>query len=788
MTERSQILIRKRNRSGARVCLGDWDFSLSLQELDLPAIHPDLLHSNKILVNSEKDFFTNENNGFLFLSSFPSIFKFLTKSIIFTGNLCKKDNFFNKSLILSSKIDQKLFLKSNCNALNIIKNADYFYENFNNMRLNNFDGNYWVGDSNLTIPALRNLPVIDPMTCDHNLIYQKSLMGDLFCLVSDDQRSSILDFVTPFWNQLDSNDKFALRSVIHGFRDNYNHSALAKISPIVQKTSVVDAKNKINEYIQREIDNLRICDHGEASPFTNFVSTRVLELEEAKNIDGKSYTKLRYVYDNGDSNEFCSDILWTDEFTPGNFTTATIEKIFTNEEYFTALMKSSCFSVVDRSDYYRSWYVSPLSWPFAQIAADDGSSTKFLTDLRGRMGAVMSSLHAQLLTNLIDRLAKCLFPQCVIVSVQDDSLIFQPSNAINEKYLEINRLFSLGINERKLKIAESKVEFLGYVLDAELKTIRLKEKRIKKFERLLDDLMAKEFTTKRHYAKILGCIYSANIIFLANNIKLNPHLFFTRKISQIFVNFVKNKDLVSKEYDSKVRKNQLSVCELLAVRDFMRLSANFVSVKKSLAVYKTFGKEIKQFWEYDLKIWTDASDLLMGVCFLFENQYYSFAINYVGDESNQSIMFRESLAFLYGKWYAVLFLRNSGKLMSKKKLRCAMFQDNNAFLALALGHKCSLKSIEISLIMKISSFIDAVVHPLLIFNYFRITSEQNIIADHLSRSPALSSKIKDSLHPLLLATGPFRLSESLKLIKKLTGNPIWLLSASNARTKNSQEE
>ena len=77
------------------------------------------------------------------------------------------------------------------------------------------------------------------------------------------------------------------------------------------------------------------------------------------------------------------------------------------------------------------------------------------------------------------------------------------------------------------------VEFIGFMIDCKRGMIALKQKRIDKFDELLSKIRGSKSVTRRVYAQILGCMNSANILFMAAGVRLNPMVFFCRKVSQI---------------------------------------------------------------------------------------------------------------------------------------------------------------------------------------------------------------------------------------------------------------
>ena len=727
------------------------------------------------------------NNGYLSTSCFKcinliiyiTIFKnFKNKSI---SNKFQK-NSSNLASTIKSKISSSI---SNC--IDIIRRSENYDQSFRGAYLNNFTCNQWYGSPNqiIDIDYLLSLPAVVPNQFTLKTIYNASLLGQKFCLINPERRKNILDFVSPWWERLKFEHKFTLLSIISGFMDNYDQNIENSVSQFVV---VNDRANDIASYIDREVATKRIIPTI-ASPFDKFISCKIIEILEEKNVDGNRYTKKRYVYDNVIANTYANPIIFDDN-NVGSFTTATIETLFHYSDYYDALVDSKTLSTVDRSDYYRSWFMSPLSWPFSQIITKNNTKKSFYTDIKGRMGSTQSSIHAQMQTNLVDYLFLCHFPDSKVLSVQDDSLLMGSNKEKDEFYLKLNDLFNLEVNTKKLRLSKEEVEFIGFRINCKEGMISLKRKRIEKFDLLLSKIIGSKSVTRRVYAQILGCMNSANVLFMAAGIRLNPMVFFCRKVSQIHCNFVKDKNLANIEYDVLVPRNNLAINELRACSVVMRSSAKFTDVRSALVRNQNIGREIRSTAEYDIIIMSDASNVCMGCVIVINNNNYAFAIGYREGEDELSIMFKEALAYLWAKWLAILILlslRVEGKIMRKMMACC--FVDNNGFLALLLGCKATIKNIEISMICKVSTLLDQLFSNIISFDNFRISSESNLAADFLSRTPPPSSKLPDSLHPLLLSTGCSARSESVKLLSKISKNSFkWLhhLSSTNcAPTLNS---
>ena len=719
------------------------------------------------------------NNGYLSTSCLKCynliiyiiIFKnFKNKTI--SKKLLKKSS--NLASVIKSEISTSI---SNC--IEIISRSKNYDQSFRGAYLNNFICDQWYGTPNqiIDIEYLLSLPVVVPNQFTLKRIYNASLLGRKFCLIKSERRKKIIDFVSPLWELLKFEHKFTLLSIISGFMDNYDQKIDQSVSQLVD---LDDRANDIASYIEREVASRRIIPTI-ACPFDKYVSCKIIEITEEKNVGGDRYTKKRYVYDNVIANTYAGPIIHDDNNNNGSFTTATIETLFQYSDYYDALVSSKTLSTVDRSDYYRSWFMSPLSWPFSQIITKNNNTKSCFTDIRGRMGSTQSSIHAQMQTNLIDYLFLCHFPESKVLSVQDDSLLMISNKEKDEFYLKLNELFDLEVNTKKLRLSKDEVEFIGFKIDCVRGMISLKKKRIEKFDSLLSKISSSKSVTRRVYAQILGCMNSANVLFMAAGIRLNPMVFFCRKVSQIHCNFVKDKYLANIEYDVLVPRNKLAVNELIACSAVMRSSAKFSDVRSAMVINQNIGCEVRSTSKYDITIMSDASNVCMGCVIVFNNNNFGFAIDYRDGEEELSIMFKEALAYLWAKWLAILILlsfRVEGKIMRKMMACC--FVDNNGFLALLLGCKATIKNIEISMICKISTLLDQIFSNIVSFDNFRISSENNLAADFLSRTPPPSSKIPDSLHPLLLSTGCSARSESLKLLSKISKNSFkWLLHLSS---------
>ena len=745
-------------------------------------------HSTSNLKNfSQKNEKKYVNNGYLSTSCL-NCFNLIIYIIIFKNfeNKTISQNLLKTSSNLASVI-KPIISSSTSNCLEIVNKSEDVDESFRGSFLNNFTCNFWHGTPNQTINIeyLLSLPVVVLNQFTLKKIYNASVLGQKFCLIDSERRKKIVDFVGPWWDFLNFEHKFTMLSIISGFMDNYGPNNDQSVS---QYVDLDDRATDIASYIDREVASRRIIPTI-ACPFENFISCKIIEIIEEKNVGGNRYTKKRYVYDNVMANKYGNPIIYHDD-NVGSFTTATIETLFQYSDYYDALIKSKTLSTIDRSDYYRSWYTSPLSWPFSQIIAKTNKKKSFYTDIRGRMGSTQSSIHAQMQTNLIDQLFRLHFPDSKVLSVQDDSLLLGSNQEGDEFYLKLNELFSLDVNSKKLRLSMENVEFIGFMIDCKRGMIALKQKRIDKFDELLSKICGSKSVTRRVYAQILGCMNSANILFMAAGVRLNPMVFFCRKVSQIHCNFVKDKNLAKVEYDVLVPRNNLAINELTACSVIMRSSAKFTDVRSALIMNQNIGREVRSTSKYDTIIMSDASNTCMGCVIVIDDDNYGFAIDYRDGEDELSIMFKEALAYLWAKWLAILILlkkRLEGKIM--RKMLAANFVDNNGFLALLLGSKATIKNIEISIICKVSTLLDQIFSKIVSFDNFRISSENNLAADFLSRTPPSSSNLPNSLHPLILFTGCSACSESVKLLSKISKNTVkWLhtLSSNNfAPTPNS---
>ena len=177
-------------------------------------------------------------------------------------------------------------------------------------QLNNFTCNQWYGSPNqiIDIDYLLSLPAVVPNQFTLKTIYNASLLGQKFCLISAERREKIVDFVSPWWELLKFEHKFTLLSIISGFMDNYDQKIDQSVSQLVD---LDDRANDIASYIEREVASRRIIPTI-ACPFDKYVSCKIIEITEEKNVGGDRYTKKRYVYDNVIANTYAGPIIHDD--------------------------------------------------------------------------------------------------------------------------------------------------------------------------------------------------------------------------------------------------------------------------------------------------------------------------------------------------------------------------------------------------------------------------------------------------------------------------------------------
>lgn len=159
---------------------------------------------------------------------------------------------------------------------------------------------------------------------------------------------------------------------------------------------------------------------------------------------------------------------------------------------------------VDISRAYRNFALDPLDWPLACIRHNG----KHYIDCRMPFGSRISSLYMQKMSCLLQR--ALLQAKITTVVYLDDVLVISPRT--NDPNCEFQTVIGL-LRKVGLPVAWDKVisptrciQFLGIIIDLDLKEIRMPREKIDNFLELIKDVSARKYIAKRTLQKILGHI------------------------------------------------------------------------------------------------------------------------------------------------------------------------------------------------------------------------------------------------------------------------------------------
>ena len=348
-------------------------------------------------------------------------------------------------------------------------------------------------------------------------------------------------------------------------------------------------------------------------------------------------------------------------------------------------------------------------------------------------------------------------------------------------YSNINEQLGLEFNQKKSQLSVEEAVWCGYVINTSKKTIALKQKRIEKMQMLVKQILENQFSTRRTYAKIMGCFWSARMIFFGLKVALNPSLFFCRKFSFCFNWFVEDCDLESDFYDQKVERNLLACNELERCLAIAVKEVGFEATRQGVLVYHSLGKEIICLTRPAILCFTDASDRSGGVgIYSFSAEPISFSFDFNNEEiENFSINLKEMMALIYGLLVSLETLKIQLKEKKTNSNIIQVFVDNNTAKSVAASKRVNLKSIELASLGKIFTALEEANGWAKIFIY-RCPTLDNKWADKLSRGCAKAFNFQDfktefDLFSLCYGVGNSSLSYLLESVLK---DGLWVPSMS----------
>lgn len=539
---------------------------------------------------------------------------------------------------------------------------------------------------------------------------------------------SVIGVLNSVWDQLSEFDRSTWYFYLFGFNDNFEFNDLVGKATSILNQETTRWTPKVEAYVNAELAAGRLIDFGREEPFEKYVASKIIAIEEMKTTHtGESYNKTRIVYNNVAANSIIKAQGTLEQEEDMKFTTPTVEVLFRNDKIFERLINSSFLSVFDKESFYRQFYIAPESWPLSVIIVEKKRERRFLVDICGRMGNKSSSIYAQRLSNGIDNIYnQSLVGEEFAFTNQDDTLIFRATPTGDARFKSLSVKLGIKLNAKKDQPCTKVVEWCGSCIDVEKKRIRIKPTRIEKARKILTQIQSAPESARREYARIMGMIWSANIIYVAKKSYVNALLYFTRKYTFLHQNFINESCLNSEFYDVKIKKNNLVLMELNRAVLEMGDWVSFEEVRRGLQVYDTFGKEVGLRTMPRACLFVDSSDSAIGIgVWRKDDLPLSFRIKLEKFQvADWSINFKESLAISLGVAIFAAFYPRYEEVL-------AVFTDNTAAQAVASTRKSSLKNLELALNSKLLCALELTL-GLRLF-WLRVPSELNVWSDALSR-------------------------------------------------------
>ena len=672
----------------------------------------------------------------------------------------------------------KLFYQTNL-ATKQVSLLDYDYHwRSNNLASSTAPENLYVKTafSNSCYDYLDNLPVRSLINSKSNFIrilegpkfsLQKNNIKSLFFEALADNKESknflsgsvsniILGLTNEFWDRLSFDSRWALIQFVTGFQENSSFDCTVGPS-VIEYTDIRPDDTDLLRYLEDETKCGRLIKmgHEEANVPFKFMAFKILKIKETKvRKDGSSFVKVRFVYNQVQANKLIHPITYKLDGSPGQFSTPVIDDLFKYDIYYKRLMCCSWASCFDRKDYYRSFFLHPKSWPLSVIVSRDSKGKKtFYVDVAGRMGARNSSLFAQSLANLMDEVTRLWFavPDGSIISNQDDTLLIGQTDETCEFYRLLNGSLKVTLNESKTIWQSPSVRYLGYDLNLKDKLIGLKPKRISNFRAVVNKICNSQFSSKRDYAKLLGHLWAAKIILFGQNFFINPGMGITRKICGIFTNFVDEKIVdIDKEYDVLVKRNQLAVNEILQVAKLMENSITFHQAREAVLAHLRIGRQLAFEASPSIVASCDASGYGVGICIYARGEWFAYHVKLNAMQNRYwSINVKETFGLWLTKLLCVKFWAEGclkeafecNRFRNSKKSMITIYVDNKTAQSVAVLKKASLRSLELGILAKLITLIEAVFPVQFAVGY--INTKLNWESDWLSRMKNVNCPIME---------------------------------------------
>ena len=672
--------------------------------------------------------------------------------------------------------------KSIVNAKFIIDNADVSTSAFKKENFKPFidDIKWFDQDQVLNLDDLLSLPSVDLEKCDLKNVYADYMAGSKFSVISKSLRKDICTLVKPYYDELDFFDRKIIEKLIMGFSENINYELIDSLGTknFIEKPNRRD-NTKILQYLNSEssLNRVRKVDLSGIPRFSNgtFYSCRIIPVDEIKVKNGVSYHRDRFVINAVKSNELVLPpfTLQNEAPPPKYFTTPSPEILFLHDQLFFDLLSSKHVTIYDRQSFYRQWKTSPSFWPASiQTSFNNNGDLEYWVDVCGRMGNKYSAHVAQGIVTVIDKIFSLAQNESVCITNQDDSIILKSTPQSALLYRQINEKLGFTFNETKTQFQISEeATWCGYTFNLKTKTIKIKRKRLTKFEAKLEEILSSKYVSRRDFARLIGMIWSSRLLFFGRRVLLNPALYFVRKTSKIFKNYVNEVELKKKEWDHKVETNQLLINELLSCAEVMRSEIPLWNVRLGFKKYLKLQQKLLSTKVHHIQIHTDASLSKAGVGILLNGKAYSFRYKFCQQYLDQSINFKEFFAVLLGYFMAIIF--RYLYLPNKAQVNFLFLIDNTCAENIALSRKAAAKNAELSLLSKCLCSLERCFEDCVV-DFCRIKTDDNNWADSISRSD--HNQVDIECISCLLDAISFMLGSKTSiqsnLIKKLI--PKWL--------------
>lgn len=285
--------------------------------------------------------------------------------------------------------------------------------------------------------------------------------------------TSYIQELSKNWATFGNFNKNVIWQILVGFKDYFDTKSVKEAPKKVITSTEIDA------YIEKEVALSRVLELPK-TPTGNFMAPSVFSIIEHKFENGVEYEKIRYV----NNNIICNEVLkMPAKSLEYRFPTA--ESLFLFDNLYDALIKSSGLSTIDKTDYFRQWFVYPDNYPLAIIKIKNSlGETKYYQNLRGRMGSTYASFHSQSLSMFCDQVYfdKCKHFGAIPVTLMDDTILLNLTEPAFDKLCEVNSNLNLELNPRKQVKNDKIVKWAGYLFDCENNLLAMPTKKLDKIK------------------------------------------------------------------------------------------------------------------------------------------------------------------------------------------------------------------------------------------------------------------------------------------------------------------